>query len=225
MSKPFVEIERKFLVKHSFFENGAPKFKYDHAVRIEQGYLVQSSDDNEHKLVRVRLQGGKGILTYKSSVNQSIERVEIETEIGKDVAIALLAECTNLIKKVRYLVYTNDDTNRMWEVDVFEGDNEGLIVAEIELDSIGEEFDIPEWCDVEVTHDIRYNNNQLSAFPFCKWSVSIIKQAAQMFDMLDDVDDMYISWNPYMTDGFICHKKGGTVICNVSDIWKKSFFG
>lgn len=217
------EIERKFLVKPSYFTDGVPNFKYRYAIRIKQGYLVQSSNENEHRLVRVRLEGGLAYIAFKSSVNQSIERVEIETQIDKAVALSLLEQCPNLINKMRY--YVDAEDRNVWEVDVFEGENQGLFVGEIELKSVHDTFIVPEWCDVEVTHDSRYNNNNLSNFPFKKWSESVIKQAAQMFDLEDELDNLYISWNPYMTDGFICHVKSNAIICNVSDIWKKSFFG
>ena len=178
--------------------------------------------NREHRLVRVRLSAGKGTITYKSSKDSFIERVEIETEIPKDVALALLDQCVQKVEKMRYEWFNRVD-GKIWEIDVFEGDNQGLIVAEIELGSETEPFNLPEWCGEEVTHDVRFNNNQLCAFPYNRWGQSIIELAANMFDLTESIHDMYVSWNPHMTDGFIMITNVNQPICKVSDVWKESF--
>ena len=152
------EIERKFLVKGGF-EKAALG-----CVHVVQGYL--SSDPQ--RIVRVRLKGEKGYLTVKGP--GALNRFEWEKEISADEAEALLSLAEpGIVDKTRYLVPAGDGRHT-WEVDVFHGDNEGLVVAEIELSSEDDPFDRPDWLGEEVTGDPRYYNSSLRAHPYkeCK---------------------------------------------------------
>ena len=150
------EIERKFLVlKNQFRPSGK-------GIKIRQGYL---SIDSE-KVVRVRVAGEKGFLTIKGKM-EGITRTELEYEIPKNEAEIMLKMCLDkLVEKVRYIeIYEG----MIWEVDVFEKDNDGLYVAEIELKSEDQSFKIPQWVGEEVTYDKRYYNSWLSRYPFNTW--------------------------------------------------------
>lgn len=154
-----LEIERKFLVKSDAFiaeSNGKHT--------IAQGYL--NSDPN--RAVRIRIMGESGFLTIKGKGNESgISRFEWETEISLIEAKPLLALCEpGRIEKIRYTVPAG---RHVFEVDVFSGENEGLIVAEIELTSEADEFAKPDWLGDEVTNDERYYNAYLSKNPFTSW--------------------------------------------------------
>lgn len=151
------EIERKFLVKGGF-EKAALG-----CVHVVQGYL--SSDPQ--RIVRVRLKGEKGYLTVKGP--GALNRFEWEKEISVDEAEALLSLAEpGIVDKTRYLVPAGDGRHT-WEVDVFHGDNEGLVVAEIELSSEDDPFDRPDWLGEEVTGDPRYYNSSLRAHPYKEW--------------------------------------------------------
>ncbi len=154
-----LEIERKFLVTSAAFKEVAQK-----ATRITQGYL---STDPE-RTVRVRIKGEKGFLTIKGKSNDSgTTRVEVEEEIAVDKAQTLLSLCLpGVIDKTRY-EYTVG--NHTWEIDEFYGENEGLTIAEIELNAEEEDFTTPEWIGSEVTGDNKYYNSQLSENPFKNW--------------------------------------------------------
>ena len=147
------EIERKFLVEGDFIPEA-----FD-ATRIIQGYI---SSDPE-RTVRVRIRGGRGFITIKGAGDASgVSRFEWEKEIPEDEARSLLELAEpGIIDKTRYLV-KNTDGIHTWEVDVFHGRNEGLIVAEIELSRPDEPFDRPSWLGEEVTGDPRYYNSSLS---------------------------------------------------------------
>lgn len=153
-----VEIERKFLVHHELWnalDKPIPNF-------LKQGYL--STDPN--KTLRVRATNDKGFITIKGKTH-GMSRLEFEYEIPKHEALALLENFTEQnIEKYRYLITHQDKT---WEVDVFKGANEGLIVAEIELKSETEMFDKPTWVHTEVTDDPRYYNSRLSIEPYLSW--------------------------------------------------------
>lgn len=155
-----IEIERKFLVKSEAFKLEAFK-----NTRIIQGFLNTHKD----RTVRVRLKGNQGYLTVKgNSTNDGLSRFEWEKEITKNDAEALLKLCEpTIIDKVRYEVKVKKHT---FEIDVFFGDNEGLIIAEIELESENETFDRPDWLGQEVTGNINYYNSQLSKKPFKDWN-------------------------------------------------------
>lgn len=154
-----IEIERKFLVKDDSFKMEA--FAKNH---IAQGYL----NSNPDRTVRVRIKGKKGFLTIKGASNDSgLSRFEWEKEIPEAEAKALLILCEKgIIEKTRFEVKQG---HHVFEVDQFYGDNEGLIVAEIELKSETEAFEKPDWLGTEVTGDIRYYNAYLSNNPFKNW--------------------------------------------------------
>ncbi len=150
------EIERKFLVKGDFpRENG---------VRIIQGYLSSVPE----RTVRVRVKGDKGYLTVKGIGNESgASRFEWEIEIPKEDALSLLKICEpGVIDKTRYHVKVGNHT---FEVDEFYGDNEGLVIAEVELKDENEEFEKPEWLGEEITGDVRYYNSMLMKNPYKNW--------------------------------------------------------
>jgi adenylate cyclase len=151
------EIERKFLVTGKAWRSGS-------GVEYRQGYL---SDDKE-RTVRVRTAGDQGWLTIKG-ITRGATRSEYEYPISFDEAKALLDElCLRpLIEKRRFRVRYGGN---LWEVDEFLGENEGLVVAEIELESEGQHFERPAWLGVEVTGDPRYYNVNLVANPYRSWS-------------------------------------------------------
>ncbi|MCL9769348.1 CYTH domain-containing protein [Flavobacterium sp. HXWNR69] len=150
------EIERKFLVTSTDFIKESTRH-----FRIVQGYL----NSNPDRTVRIRIKGDKGFLTIKGKGNESgISRFEWEKEISLSEAEALLPLCEKgAIDKIRYEIPVG---KHIYEVDVFLGENEGLIVAEIELQSENESFEKPYWLGKEVTSDERYYNSYLSNNPF-----------------------------------------------------------
>ncbi|MCL6264645.1 CYTH domain-containing protein [Craterilacuibacter sp. RT1T] len=153
-----VEIERKFLVTGDFRTAA-------HAQqRITQGYLSSVPE----RTVRVRIKGEQGFITVKGIGNASgASRYEWEREIPRAEAEALLALCEpGVIDKTRHLVTAGVHT---FEVDEFFGDNQGLIVAEIELDHEDEAFLRPAWLGAEVTGEARYYNSALMQHPFKSW--------------------------------------------------------
>lgn len=145
------EIERKFLVNSRI---GNVLEKSEHKV-IRQGYISKENDAT----VRVRTKGMRGFLTVKGKPS-GITRSEFEYEIPYDDAVEMMDEfCTAIITKKRYLVQHD---HLIWEVDVFSGKLDGLIIAEIELQQENEEIQLPEWADREVTHDHSYSNSELA---------------------------------------------------------------
>ena len=152
------EIERKFLVAGEF-KSSAKK-----ATRITQGYLCAVPE----RTVRVRVKGEKGFITVKGIGSDSgASRFEWEKEIPVDEVKELLKICEpGVIDKTRYLV---DCGNHTFEVDEFYGDNEGLVVAEVELSDENEEFSRPEWLGEEVTGDKKYYNSMLKKNPYKNW--------------------------------------------------------
>jgi adenylate cyclase len=154
-----IEIERKFLVKNDSFKKEA--FAKNH---IAQGYLSSVPE----RTVRVRIKSEKGFLTIKGASNDSgLSRFEWEKEIPVSEAKSLLLLCEKgVIDKTRFEIKKG---NHVFEVDEFYNDNEGLIVAEIELDSENDTFEKPDWLGKEVTGDIRYYNAYLSKNPFKNW--------------------------------------------------------
>lgn len=154
-----IEIERKFLVNSKAFLN-----EYKNSYRIVQGYLSSVPE----RTVRVRIKGDKGYLTIKGKSNESgLSRMEWEKEIDVNEAESLLQICeSGVIDKIRYDIELGNHT---FEVDVFEGENKGLIIAEVELQSENESFEKPDWLGEEVTGDERYYNANLSKKPFVKW--------------------------------------------------------
>ena len=153
------EIERKFRVSSDAFKAEAVK-----TTRIIQGYLSSVPE----RTVRVRVKGDKGFLTIKGIGNESgASRFEWETEIPVPEAEALLKICEpGVIDKTRYDVTSGEHT---FEVDEFYGENEGLTVAEVELESEDEAFVKPEWVGEEVTGDPKYYNSMLMKTPYKTW--------------------------------------------------------
>ncbi len=152
------EIEKKFLVKgdfRRFVKKSTP---------IIQGYLSSVPE----RTVRVRIKGDKGYLTVKGVGSESgASRFEWEAEISKKDAADLLKICEpGLINKTRHLVEVG---NHIYEIDEFHGENEGLILAEVELSSEDENFNRPDWLGQEVTGKIRYYNSMLAKNPYKKW--------------------------------------------------------
>ncbi|MDO6854952.1 CYTH domain-containing protein [Cellulophaga lytica] len=156
-----VEIERKFLVKSDAFKAESIAEK-----RIVQGFL----NTDPERTVRVRIKGDDGFLTIKGKSNSTgTSRFEWEKEIPVKEAEALLKLCEEgVIDKIRYNVTV---ANHLYEVDEFFSDNQGLIIAEVELKDEDEEFVKPNWLGEEVTGDIKYYNSQLSKNPFKNWSL------------------------------------------------------
>lgn len=154
------EIERKFLVVGDY------KSDVYASVSITQGYLSRVSE----RVVRIRIKGYKGFITIKGTTNDTgLSRFEWEKEIPLADAQALLKLAEpGVIDKTRHLI-KNTDGRHIWEVDEFHGDNEGLIMAEIELESENDLFDKPQWLGKEVTGDKRYYNSYLSEKPFKNW--------------------------------------------------------
>lgn len=148
------EIERKFLVEGDFASEVAS------SARIVQGYICSEPG----KSVRIRIRGDKGYITIKGpSFNGGLSRFEWEKEIPLEEAEMLLVLCGPLkIEKERNLV---PFAGHIWEVDVFHGANEGLVVAEIELGSEDEKFELPSWVGREVTGDRRFYNTSLLMNP------------------------------------------------------------
>tara|TARA_R110002049_G_scaffold155109_2_gene319943 strand:- start:3673 stop:4143 length:471 start_codon:yes stop_codon:yes gene_type:complete len=154
-----VEIERKFLVKTDAYKSKASLQK-----RIVQGFL----NTDPERTVRVRIKGEAGFLTIKGVSNTSgTSRFEWEKEIAVSEAEQLLKICEEgVIDKVRYNVTVE---NHIFEVDEFYGNNEGLIVAEVELQDENERFEKPDWLGKEVTGVVKYYNSQLSKNPYNTW--------------------------------------------------------
>ena len=151
--EPNLEIERKFLVSSDAWRAGAT------GTAIRQGYLARG----DHSVVRVRTRDAKAFLTIKSELS-TLTRQEFEYPIPLADAEAMLALCEDgLIEKTRFCV---DVGQHMWEIDVFEGANAGLIVAEIELGAEDEAFEKPDWLGEEVSADRRYLNSSLSQRPY-----------------------------------------------------------
>ena len=152
------EIERKFLVKGDF------KGEAYKETRITQGYLSSVPE----RTVRVRVKGDKGFITIKGIGDETgASRYEWEKEIPVGEVQELLKICEpGVIDKTRYLVKHGDHT---YEVDEFYGDNEGLVIAEVELQTADESFAKPEWLGEEVTGDVRYYNSMLMKTPYKEW--------------------------------------------------------
>jgi adenylate cyclase len=154
-----LEIERKFLIKNLDFKTESFEKKY-----IKQGYL--NADKN--RTVRIRIADEKAFITIKGKSNKAgTTRFEWEKEIPFSEAEELLLLCEpSIIEKYRYLIKKGTHT---FEVDVFLGDNLGLLVAEIELNSENETFEKPAWLGNEVTGELKYYNSSISKLPFKNW--------------------------------------------------------
>ncbi|MBN2806070.1 MAG: CYTH domain-containing protein [Prolixibacteraceae bacterium] len=150
------EIERKFLVDAALWNwQGKP-------VKMAQAYLCI----DETKVIRVRIADDRAFMTIKSKLT-GISRDEFEYEIAVNDARQLLdLKVGALVEKTRYLL---EVYGKLWEIDVFEGANKGLIVAEIELNDENESFQKPDWALEEVSTDVRYYNFKLSVNPYSAW--------------------------------------------------------
>ena len=152
-----IEIERKFLVKDQSWKKEVKEGTF-----IRQGYLNSAT----RRMVRVRVNKDRATLTIKGE-NKNLTRKEFEYEIPLKDGLSILDMCeTPIIEKIRYLFKINQSN---WEIDVFEGKNKGLVVAEIELGNEEEPFDKPSWLGKEVSFDHRYYNLSLVANPYSNW--------------------------------------------------------
>lgn len=154
------EIERKFLVEGDF------KSQSTSVSHIQQGYIGTKPG----RTVRIRIRDNRAYLTIKGPAGLAgLSRYEFETEISVGDAHDLLQLCEpGIIDKHRYLV-PSPDGRHTWEVDEFHGDNDGLVMAEVELRSEDESFEKPDFIGKEVTGDRRYYNGHLRAHPFKNW--------------------------------------------------------
>ncbi|MBK5968562.1 MULTISPECIES: CYTH domain-containing protein [Thiorhodovibrio] len=153
-----IEIERKFLVRDDSW-----RAQSESDSRIVQGYLSTDA----RLTLRARLRGEQAFLTLKGPT-RGVARSEFEYPIPPEDAETMLAEFAQsaLIEKRRYLVR---EQGWLWEVDEFAGDNHGLVLAEIELPDVAQEFPRPVWLGEEVSHDPRYFNSSLARHPFARW--------------------------------------------------------
>ena len=158
-----LEIERKFLVRGDGYKRQARS-----SSRIKQGYICSGHG----RTVRVRLRDSQAFLTIKGpSTNGGMSRYEFEKEITLTEAEELFKICEpGVIDKTRYLVKSGNHT---FEVDEFYGDNEGLVMAEVELQSEDEPFEKPDFIGKEVTGDRRFYNGHLRQYPFIVWGKTL----------------------------------------------------
>jgi len=159
-----LEIERKFLVRGDGWRHAAQR-----VVPMAQGYLndVGMVDRGDMRAsVRVRIEGDQAFLNIKSR-ELGARRQEFEYPIPLEDAHALLALCIGgqVVKRRHYV----EHAGRVWEIDEFEGDNAGLVVAEIELEDVQATFEKPDWLGPEVTDVPRYYNLALASRPFAQW--------------------------------------------------------
>jgi adenylate cyclase len=153
-----LEIERKFLVDHEKWRQVVKPA----GTHYRQGYLL----NDDRRTIRVRVTDEQGFITLKGATT-GITRKEYEYKIPVEDGNELLdGFARSEIEKIRYRI---DFAGKLWEVDEFLGDNEGLIMAEIELENETEEFEKPGWVTMEVSDDERYYNSYLSTHPFKKW--------------------------------------------------------
>ena len=158
------EIERKFLIKASEWA----KLDKPGGKHLRQGYLVSAPN----KTIRVRTTDDKAWITIKG-ISVGASRLEYEYEIPLVEGLELLDNFAEAeLEKIRYEIHHQA---KLWEVDVFLGDNNGLIVAEIELDSEDEKFELPEWVAEEVTEEKKYYNSNLTKHPFKLWKINVQK--------------------------------------------------
>ncbi|MDH6305252.1 adenylate cyclase [Parabacteroides sp. PF5-5] len=153
-----IETERKFTVIGDFSKQATS------AKRITQGYICA----DQGRTVRVRISGDDAFLTIKGPSDEKFwSRYEFEQQIPLADGEELMKLCVSgIIDKVRHYVPVGNHT---WEVDVFHGENEGLVIAEIELTSEDETFEMPDWAGKEVSLDRRYYNSMLSRTPYSQW--------------------------------------------------------
>lgn len=183
-----LEIERKFLVASDAWRAAATR-----RVTMRQGYLTEIGSAAS---VRVRLEGVTATLNIKQSVVGSA-RAEFEYAIPvADAETVIATLCQALVLKTRYEV---PNAGHVWEVDEFEGDNAGLVVAELELGSEDEAFERPAWLGPEVTHEARYYNHALASRPYRTWPVNprididLTGQRLRLFDGATLIRDYPVS--------------------------------
>lgn len=167
-----IEIERKFLVVSDAWRGQTHR-----SIDMAQGYLNDAESvviGRQNTSVRVRLEGDKARLNIKSR-EMGASRQEFDYLIPVEDARGLIALCVGgtVIKRRHYVLHEGHE----WEVDEFLGDNAGLVVAELELDSIDEIFAVPAWAGAEVTHLQRYYNLNLASHPFSRWSAAEREEA------------------------------------------------
>lgn len=157
-----MEIERKFLVRNDAYRRQAHASSH-----IRQGYISSGKGCT----VRVRLRDDEAFLTIKGpSLDGGLSRYEFEKAISLDEGEHLMLLCEpGIIDKTRYLVSSGAHT---FEVDEFHGENEGLVIAEVELHAVDEPYVKPDFIGDEVTGDRRYYNSHLRRHPYCDWNVS-----------------------------------------------------
>jgi adenylate cyclase len=155
-----IEIERKFLVRDESWRQGVRGWWF-----IKQGYFARTA----LLRARVRIFGDKGFVTFKSEPGTRV-RYEFEYEIPHADALEIIRRFSiePLIVKTRHEILYAD---KLWWVDVFAGANQGLLVAEVELNHPDESLSIPEWIGEEVTNDRRYGNSNLARHPFVTWGL------------------------------------------------------
>lgn len=154
-----IEIERKFLVVNEQWRE-----QCSGGILIRQGYLALGPPT----AVRVRLAGGHATLNVKTAtVHIARNEFEYGIPLGDGEAMLEAIRARHIIEKTRYEAVFDGLT---WEIDEFHGANKGLIVAELELDSVGQTFSCPEWIGEEVSHDPRYLNTHLSRHPYMQWA-------------------------------------------------------
>ena len=162
------EIERKFLIRGEEWRKLTTT-----TASIRQAYLASG----ERSSVRVRIKNGTDATVTIKSTRAELRRLEIEYVICVLDAEALIAlRESGLIEKIRHTIPWH---NRCWEIDVFCGDNQGLIIAEIELRAEHESFERPSWLGIEVTSQQQYYNGSLARRPFCHWTVTPSAGAAR----------------------------------------------
>ena len=154
-----IEIERKFLVD----EKKWAALNKPEGVPFKQGYLVSEPE----KTIRVRVAGKSAWITIKGAT-VGVSRSEYEYAIPvKDAEEMLSTMAGAVIAKKRFKIHF---ASKLWEIDEFDGDNRGLLMAEIELRTEGEEFEVPGWITTEVSGDGRYYNSSLAVYPFSQWN-------------------------------------------------------
>lgn len=151
-----LEIERKFLVKPGF----VPQAELQ--IRMEQAYLCAQPE----RTVRVRIAGQQAFITVKGKIS-GISRPEFEYPVPLADALDMMKlALPEPVRKVRHILFF---AGKKWEIDVFEGANAGLILAEVELSEPDEAVELPDWVDTEVSQDMRYHNSQLAQHPYSCW--------------------------------------------------------
>lgn len=153
-----IEIERKYLIANDNWRQNA-----DEGIYMIQGYM----SSNDKSSVRIRVNGNTANLNIKSKTIGA-QRSEFDYAIPVEEALEMLETLCDkpFIEKTRYHVKSQDKT---WEIDVFAGENQGLVVAELELNSVDETFSLPDWVGKEVTEDPRYYNICLVSHPYKDW--------------------------------------------------------